>query len=94
LPRSGGAVDSAPGAAQYRRMARTTIAALAFALLLAACGGDPRDYGITGPGAAPPLPPSATFMQGASDLSGPADLPGLVGGPDPESGSERYWRNN
>jgi len=75
--------------AQYPAMARV-ITLLVLALPLAACGSDPRSYGITGPGATPLPPPT----DNAPDLSGPENSALPMGTPDSTIGNSRYWRYN
>ena len=69
------------------------IASLLLLLCLAACSGDPRAYGITGPGV-PPSPPvqpddSALGQPGIPDSS-------TVYGPSvtPSTGPNKFWGYN
>jgi hypothetical protein len=65
-------------------------ASLLVLLGLAACSGNPRDYGITGPGSTPSLQPDTTLgMPGVPDAS-------TVYGPslEPTTGSGRFWGYN
>jgi hypothetical protein len=59
-------------------------------LCLAACSGDPRAYGITGPGR-PPQPPvqpdDATLTQPGLPNSGSAYGPSV----NPSTGNGRFW---
>jgi hypothetical protein len=69
------------------------IIAILSVLCLAACSGDPRSYGITGPGKpqAPPEQPddSSVGRPGIPD-SGTVYGPSVV----PSTGSNRYWGYN
>ena len=61
---------------------------LSLLLLLTACSGDPRDYGITG--ARPVQPPAAR-----EDLSGIPDSSGVIGpSVTPTTGGGRFWGYN
>jgi hypothetical protein len=81
--------DARP-AASIRGMRFVVILAV---LCLAACSGNPRDYGITGPGQgpAPPVHPddSSVGQPGIPD-SGTVYGPSVV----PNTGSNRYWGYN
>lgn len=69
------------------------IASCLLLLCLGACSGDPRAYGITGPGAAPQPPP-----QPNDSTLGDPGVPntGSVYGPSitPSTGSGRFWGYN
>jgi hypothetical protein len=69
------------------------IASVLLLLCLAACSGDPRSYGITGPGspAQPPeQPDDATVGQPGLPNSGTLYGPSVV----PNTGTGRYWGYN
>jgi hypothetical protein len=60
---------------------------------LAACSGDPRSYGITGPGrqpAPPALPDDATLGQPGIPDGGSVVGPSIT----PSTGSNRFWGYN
>jgi len=71
-------------------MRRTLI--LSALLALAGCSGSPADYGITGPGAPPPMP---VQDDSTIDRPGIAD-PGASYGPNvtPTTGSGRFFNYN
>jgi hypothetical protein len=83
------AVDNPDGRRQYPAMRHGLILLL---IGLAACSGDPRDYGITGPAAPPPMP-----VENPADLGG-SGLPDATTtyGPSsaPSTGRGRFWNYN
>jgi hypothetical protein len=69
---------------------------LGLALVLAACSGDPRSYGITGPG--PQLAPAPVAEPTGQDINTVPGVPtsGSYYGPStgPTSGSTGFWGYN
>jgi hypothetical protein len=71
------------------------VLALGFLTFLAACSGDPRSFGITGPGAEPPpvAPPIASPDTAAApgvSTTGPTYGPSTA----PSSGNSGFWGYN
>jgi hypothetical protein len=68
---------------------------LGFLSLLSACSGDPRSYGITGPGTSAPPPPVAVGPE-AEPSPTPGVSTGASYGPTsgPSSGASGFWGYN
>ncbi len=82
------------GPAQHRGM--RAVLAIFLLIGLTACSGDPRSYGITGPGAQPPAAPSAEIApEEASPVPGVSNS-GTSYGPatQPTTGGSGFWGYN
>ena len=69
--------------------------ALGFLTFLAACSGDPRSLGITGPGGQPEPPPPAEGVPDTNTAPG-VTITGPTYGPSqgPSSGDSGFWGYN
>jgi hypothetical protein len=72
-----------------------TVLALGFLTLLVACSGDPRSFGITGPGAEPAPAAPATASPDTAPMPGVATT-GPTYGPStaPSTGNSGFWGYN
>jgi hypothetical protein len=74
---------------------RCSILVLGSVIVLTACSGDPRSYGITGPGTAK-LPPQVPTVAGEATPTPGVPTPGSYYGPThgPSSGDSGFWGYN